>query len=160
MASNKNIHKLAFASINIYSDELNPVFWTHYFGFTPDMSFKKGESFVNHKGNLIVGNINRPGAWIYSAKPHVDSDYLDPYIMFLISKFGLPRSDLPDLLVRMNTNMRCFCFWDNYSGDRVAQISPYLQDILAKSGIALEIDEYPGTNNGQPWPDVADDVIP
>ena len=152
-------HKIAHAGMNIYSDTLDIEFWTHYFGVQPDRAFRKGETRIMPNGK-IARVPSRIGAWLYSAKSHVDSDHLDPYIIFLITKFGLPRSDLPDLLARMNTTMRCFCFWDNWSGDRVATVSPHLQDILAKSGIALEIDEYPGTNNGQPWPDVADDVIP
>eukprot|EP01037_Dinobryon_pediforme_P009569 gene9569-9645_t len=105
--------------------------------------------------NGKIGDVNtRVGVWSFSAKLLVNSDQLDPYVTFLIAKFGLPRSDLPDLLARMNTTMRCLCFWSNYSGDRIAKVSPHLQDILAKSGIVLEIDEYPGTNNGQPWPDI------
>ena len=159
MIKSNEQNKIAYASFCIYSSSINIEFWNNYFGLCPDLAYRKDEARLMRNGK-IARVPSRIGAWLYSAKSHVDSDQLDPYIMFLITKFGLPRSDLPDLLARMNTNMRCFCFWDNYSGDRVAQVSPHLQDMLAKSGIALEIDEYPGTNNGHPWPDVADEVIP
>ena len=155
----KEIIKLAYASISIRSDNIDISFWQNYFGINADRAFGKGDTIVFPNGK--TGGINhKQGYWVYSTRHRLHDDQLDSHINFLITKFGLPRSDLPDLLARMNTAMRCLCFWNNYSSDRVAQISPHLQDILAKSGIALEIDEYPGTNNGHPWPDVADEVIP
>lgn len=70
------------------------------------------------------------------------SDDLTPHIEYLVSKLLLPRPDLPKLLELREETMRCFCYWDNYSGDRIPVIDPRLEAIVKKSGGYIEIDEY------------------
>jgi hypothetical protein len=134
-------HPLAYASVSVYGDSLDPVFWTNYFGFTPDTVLIKGVAFTTPSGRPSKFPA-RTGAWGISSREAVVSNDLTPHIEYLVSKLLLPRPDLPKLLEQRGETMRCFCYWANYAGDRVPVIDPRLEAAIKESGGYIEIDEY------------------
>jgi hypothetical protein len=136
-----NPDRLAHASMSIYGDDLDPEFWTSYFGCVSDRSLIKGVEKLTHKG-IPSGFVARTGMWSVSSKDAVSSDDLTPHIEYLVSKLLLPRPDLGQLLEQRGETMRCFCYWDNYSGDRIPVIDPRLEAVIKESGGYIEIDEY------------------
>jgi hypothetical protein len=132
---------LAHASVSVYGDDLDPDFWTSYFDCVPDRSLIKGVERLTHKG-LPSGFAARTGMWSISSKEVVTSNDLTPHIEYLVSKLLLPRPDLLKLLEQRGETMRCFCYWANYSGDRIPVIDPRLEAAIKESGGYIEIDEY------------------
>jgi hypothetical protein len=85
----------------------------------------------------------RSGYWAISRKHAVQNDLLDHHIRYLVSRVGLPRYDLRSALIDTKATMRIFCYWDNYSGNRVPMIDPELDSIVTASGGTVEVDVYP-----------------
>jgi hypothetical protein len=135
-------HPLAFASASVYGDHLDRNEWTRYFGIEPDVSLVKGELFKTPSGRMSKFPA-RTGLWSCTSKSAIADDNLDPHLKYLILLLGLPRADLPAQLVNHSAKMRFFCYWSNYSGDRVPVIDPALRDVIESSGATIEIDEYP-----------------
>lgn len=134
-------HQLAYASLTIYQDVESPEFWTNYFGVTPDLQRVKGQFPLTPSGQISKFPA-RIGVWSVDSKEHVESDLLTPHLRYLINRLALPRSDLPELLRRTGAQMRFFCYWDNYSGDRVPHIPEDIRTMMEALGGTIEIDEY------------------
>ena len=134
--------RLAYASATVYGDHLDPTVWTTYFGIEPDISVVKGERFKTPSGRMSTYP-GRTGVWGCTSKAAITEDNLDAHLKYLILRLRLPRPDLPALLVNCGATMRFFCYWSNYTGDRVPVIDPALRDAIESSGATIEIDEYP-----------------
>jgi hypothetical protein len=134
-------HPLAFASMSLYGDALDPDLWTTYFGCRPDTALIKGIEKLTRTGRAS-GFKAGIGVWGISSREAVVSNDLGPHIEYLVSKLLLPRPDLRKLLEQRGETMRCFCYWANYSGDRIPVIDPRLEAIIKESGGYIEIDEY------------------
>jgi hypothetical protein len=134
-------YRLAHASVSVYGDQIDPDFWTGYFGCSPDKTRIKGVKFTTPTGRPSKFGASI-GIWAISSREAVLSDQLTPHIDYLVSKLLLPRADLPKLLELRGETMRCFCYWDNYSGDRIPVIDPRLEAVIKESGGYIEIDEY------------------
>jgi hypothetical protein len=133
---------LAFATCSITGDEVAPDFWTKYFSVEPEICVQKGKPFRTPSGRMST-QPGRTGVWGSSTKHALHEDDLSSHLRYLISRLGLPRTDLPKLLQEAGVRMRFLCFWSNYSGDRTPIIEPDLRDIIESSGATIEIDEYP-----------------
>jgi hypothetical protein len=132
--------ELAYAGFTIVGDEVDPEFWTRYFGIQPDVARKKGDRMRPPEGKLYA---ERPtGVWGIRSKGHIRSDLLAPHLWYLTASLTLPRADLPELLAQANARMRFFCFWVNVSGDRVPDIPEPIRTMMEDMGGTIEIDEY------------------
>jgi hypothetical protein len=138
----KRAEHLAYATVTISGEDLDPDAWTAYFGVEPEISVVKGRPFRTPSGRMSTYP-GRTGVWGCSSKSTVTADSLDPHIKYLVGLLGLPRSDLPCLLAHSHAKMRLFCFWSNYAGDRVPVIDTALKSVIESSGATIEIDEYP-----------------
>jgi hypothetical protein len=135
------INQLAHASFSIYQDVEPPEFWTNYFNVQPDTAIVKGKPFVTPSGRPSRG-LGRIGVWGIRSQQHVRSDLLEPHLRYLVDRLGLPRSDLPELLMRTGARMRFFCYWLNESGDRVPDVPDDIRAMMEAMGGTVEIDEY------------------
>ena len=132
---------LAYASCYMYSDSLDPPFWTRYFGVEPDSAFMKGQRFKTPSGRMsrMPG---RTGVWRYSSRDRLHADDIDPHISFLISSLALPRPELPALLRSKDVRMVISCFWYHELGElHQAVVGADLRRIIEISGGVIDIDE-------------------
>ncbi|MEX3635608.1 DUF4279 domain-containing protein [Paraburkholderia sp. BR14320] len=134
-------HQLAHASFTIYQDVERPEFWTNYFRVEPDMQSVRGQFRTTPSGRTSKYPA-RIGVWSVDSKGHVQSNLLAPHLRYLVERLALPRSDLPELLVRTGAQMRFFCYWDNESGDRVPDVPDDIRTMMEAMGGTVEIDEY------------------
>jgi len=134
-------HQLAHASFSIAGDELDPPFWTAYFGVAPDTSIAKGQRFMTPSGRLssVPG---RTGIWGIKSQQHVQSDALEPHLRYLIDRLALPRADLRERLEHAGAQMRFFCYWNNETGNRVPDVPDDIRIMMEAMGGTIEIDEY------------------
>ncbi len=134
-------HQLAYASLTISGDDVEPSFWTRYFGVEPDICAKKREPFTTPSGRTssVPG---RTGVWGLRSKSIVSSDQLAPHLRYLIERLALPRHDLRQLVERIDARMRFFCYWSNDSGDRVPDVPEDINAMMESLGGSIEIDEY------------------
>lgn len=135
-----NNEELAHASFTITGEGVDPEFWTRYFGIKPEIAVKKGDPMRPPKGKLYAER--QTGVWSVCSKGRIRSDLLAPHLWYLTTSLGLPRKDLPELLVHANARMRFFCFWVNESGDRVPDIPESIRTMMERMGGTIEIDEY------------------
>lgn len=133
--------QLAFASFVIYQDIESPEFWTNYFGVLPDVSGKRGDSKAAPLGRGRASKW-RIGIWGVRTKHVIRSDSLEPHFRYLIDRLGLPRKDLPDLILKTHATVRFFCYWDNERGDRIPDIPDDIAEICKSQGIEIDIDEH------------------
>lgn len=134
-------HQLAHATFSIAGDSLDPEFWTAYFGVLPDTSVIKGQPFKTSSGRLSSAP-GRTGVWSVKSKSMIRSDSLEPHLRYLVERLAFPRSDLPELLQRRGERMRFFCYWANYTGDRVPDVPDDIRVMMEALGGIIEIDEY------------------
>jgi hypothetical protein len=134
-------NRLAHASLSIGGDELIPEFWTRYFGVKPDTAVIKGVSFMTPSGRKSY-KPGRTGVWGVSSKFAVQSDRLEPHLRYLIEYLRLPRPDLRDLVNKQGGGMRFFCYWANYTGDRVPDVPDDIRAMMESMGGVIDIDEY------------------
>ncbi|CAB3772941.1 DUF4279 domain-containing protein [Paraburkholderia humisilvae] len=134
-------HQLAHASFTISGDDVNPEFWTRYFGVEPDTAIVKGEPFVTSSGRTS-SMPGRTGVWGVRSQSAVKSDLLEPHLRYLIERLGLPREDLREAVARVGAHMRFFCYWENYTGDRVPCVPDDIKAMMESIGGTVEIDEY------------------
>ena len=136
-----NEYQLAHASFSISADTLHPGFWTRYFGIEPDTSIIKGETFINSAGrpSRFPGRVC---LWGLESRNAVKSDTLEPHLRYLIARLNLPRAGLRQLLERKNAEMRFFCYWDNYAGNRVPDVPEDIRAMMHSMGGTIDIDEY------------------
>jgi hypothetical protein len=135
-------NRLAYASCSISGDNLDPDFWTRYFGREPDIKVIKGKPFVTPWVRMSSGP-GRTGVWGCSSRKAIHDNSLYPHIAYLIDTLGLPRPNIANLIEQMGQKMRVLCYWSNYEGDRIPRVSESLRSILATCGAVLEIDQYP-----------------
>lgn len=137
-------YMLAKASFRVLGDTVDPDQWTTYFGMPPTVSGKKGEEMPRPANRVWRGRpvIYRTGIWSFDSR-HMRADLLEPHLLFLIKKLGLPREDFVDLLAGTNATADMFCFWENDTCDRVPVVSDTTRVILKANNIKIEIDEYP-----------------
>jgi uncharacterized protein DUF4279 len=136
-----NSHQLAHASFTISGDDVDPEVWTHYFGVEPDTAIVKDAPFITPSGRTsrVPG---RTGVWGIRSNPAVTSDLLEPHLRYLIERLRLPRTDLREAVERIGARMRFFCYWDNYSGERVPEVPEDIKSMMESIGGTVEIDEY------------------
>ena len=134
-------NQLAYASFSIAGDEVIPEFWIRYFGVKPDTAIIKGEPFITRSGRTsrVPG---RTSVWGVGSEFAVQSDRLEPHLRYLIEYLGLPRTDLRDLLNKQAAGMRFFCYWANYTGDRVPDVPDDIRTMMESLGGIIDIDEY------------------
>src|ERR1035438_2248125 len=84
---------VAHVTCSISGDRVDPGLWTRYFVGEADMSVEKGKAFKTPAGRMS-SQPGRTGVWGCSSRTAVQSEMLDPHILYLISRLGLPRSDL------------------------------------------------------------------
>jgi len=139
--ADSNTNRLAYASFSIGGDEVIPEFWTRYFGVKPNMAIIKGVSFMTLSGrkSYLPG---RTSIWGGSSKFAVQSDHLEPHLRYLIEYLRLPRPDLRDLVNKQGGGMRFFCYWANYTGDRVPDVPDDFRAMMESMGGIIDIDEY------------------
>jgi hypothetical protein len=134
-------HPLAHATLYVTGPTVQPSFWTEYFGVKPSRSSTKGERFILPSGRISP----RPaqlGLWGFRSGPHVKSDFLTPHLTFIKSYLSLPRSDARKLLKAQGATIALWCYWDNESGDRIADIPAFMYETMEKMGGTIELDEY------------------
>jgi hypothetical protein len=133
--------QLAFASFSIAADDLDVDFWSKYFGIEPDRPIRKGRRFMTPSGRLssLPGLF---GMWRIESRHTVRSDTLEPHLRYLAESLEFPRADLRDLLQQQNAEMRFFCYWANYTHDRIADIPDDIRAMMESMGGTIEIDEY------------------
>ena len=90
-------YRLAHASMSVYGDQIDPDFWTSYFGCSPDKTRIKSVKFITPAGRFSKFGASI-GIWAVSSREAVLSDHLTPHIEYLVSRLLLPRGDLPTLL--------------------------------------------------------------
>lgn len=133
---------MAYASVTIRGDTLDPEFWTSYFEVAPDTSTRKGQLFKTSSGRLSR-TPSLSGVWGISSHPAVTCVRLDAHVRYLIETLRLPREDLSTLLARLSERMRFFCYWVSENGTRLPEIDFELRSLIEASGASLEIDQYP-----------------
>lgn len=119
-------HRLAYASFRVAGPyNLDPTVWTGYFGLVP----------------TVCAYSKRNSIWFIESR--TISDDLEPHIIELIERVGLPRTDLPDKLLEMDADADMFCYWDaEHVGSRSVKVNDDLMNILKASGVSLDIDVY------------------
>jgi Domain of unknown function (DUF4279) len=133
---------LTYATFTVSGDSVVPNFWTEYFEITPDIAVTKGHSFVTPSGRASK-TPGRTGVWGITSKSIVTVNSIDLHLLNLIDRLKLPRSDLATLLLDHGAKIRVLCYWANYSGSPVPQISENLRRTFESSGGVVEIDQYP-----------------
>lgn len=134
-------HQLANASFTISGDNVAPEFWTGYFGVTPDIAVTKGQHFVTPTGRTSSCP-GRTGVWGIRSSESVQGDQLEPHLRYLIRHLGLPRQGLRELIEGAGARVRFFCYWANYSGDRVPDVPDDVRSLMESLGGVVDIDEY------------------
>ncbi|MBN3803428.1 DUF4279 domain-containing protein [Paraburkholderia sp. Ac-20336] len=133
-------HPLAYATFHVMGDAVVPMFWTEYFGLSPDTAIAKGEPFVTPSGRLA--GPGRVGLWGSSSKRFIHSNDLTPHLRFLVQRLNLARVDLPQVVAEKEVKLRFFCYWNTRSGDRVTDIPQDIRTMMEALGGTIEIDEY------------------
>ena len=132
--SDSHSHPLAMVSFRITGSLVDPRIWTTDFNVQP--------SYAARKGDRRLGKYPHPtGIWLLDST--VSSDDLEPHLTDLIIKLGLPRPDFADRLLLDHAKADMFCFWENYTGNRVPIIETAAIHLLETHLIMVEIDEYP-----------------
>ncbi|MFL9900515.1 DUF4279 domain-containing protein [Paraburkholderia fungorum] len=134
-------HQLAHASFSIAGDQVIPEFWTSYFGVKPDTAIVKGEPFIT-PSRRTSRMPERTSVWGVRSKSAVRNDLLAPHLRYLVEYLELPRADLRDLLNKQAARIRFFCYWANYTGDRIPDVPDDIRAMMESLGGIIEIDEY------------------
>jgi hypothetical protein len=132
---------LAYASFSIAGDQMNPELWTRFFGLKPDIFVLKGEPFITPAGRTSRYP-GRTNVWGVSSKLAVQSDSLEPHLRYLIELLALPRADLREQMDKQQAHMRFFCYWANYTGDRIPDVPDDIRTMMKSMGGTIELDEY------------------
>ncbi len=72
----------------------------------------------------------------------VHSDQLEPHLRYLIKRLALPRDGLRELIESAGARVRFFCYWANYTGDRVPDVPNDVRALMESLGGVVDIDEY------------------
>jgi len=105
------------------------------------MAIIKGEPFMTPSGRMsrVPG---RTSVWGVGSEFAIQSDRLEPHLRYLIEYLRLPRADLRDLVDKQAGGMRFFCYWANYTGDRVPYVPDDIRAMMESLGGIIDIDEY------------------
>jgi hypothetical protein len=136
-----NSQHLAHVSFTISGDQVLPEFWTRYFDVVPDIAITKGDPITDPTGQ---GRIlaRRTGVWGIRSKLVVNSSALEPHLRYLVNLLKLPKASLRELLDEKKAEMRFFCYWANYTGDRVPDVPDDIRTMMESMGGIIDIDEY------------------
>lgn len=134
-------HARAHATLILTGENVEPEFWTKYFGVTPSSVRTRGQTYSFPSGKLSTRPA-RSGLWTFGSKAAVRSDQLKPHLDYLTSTLALPRADLRGLLEAQDATVALWCYWLNDSGDRVPDVPADIRAMMEAMGGTVEIDEY------------------
>lgn len=125
-------------SLVLRGDQLNPDFWTAYFGVRPDHSARKGDITRTPKGTLRAAP-HLWGVWNYSCKSKKIKS-IDEGVLILMKALKLPRSDFKQQLAATGCEAILSIFVANSDGKNPAKYGKATEDFLASTGADLNLD--------------------
>jgi hypothetical protein len=140
MPSNKT-HALAHATFYLIGDDIDPEFWTSYFGVMPSSTRTKGQLYSYPSGKLSTKPATN-GFWAVGSKFAIRSDALTPHLRYLINLLALPRADFQEQMRAQNANLALWCYWLNEPGDRIPDVPDDIRTMIESMGGTIELDEY------------------
>lgn len=125
-------------SIVLRGDQLNPEFWTAYFGLQPDFSARKGE-FTRRPNGKISETPHIWGVWNYRCKSRNISS-IDEGVLLLMKALKLPRADFKKQLAASGCEAILSIFVDNSDGKNPPNYGKITTDFLESTGADLNLD--------------------
>ncbi|MEA3084459.1 MAG: hypothetical protein QOC89_2156 [Paraburkholderia sp.] len=118
-----------------------PDFWTDYFQVFPDTTIVKGRPFMLPSGKASKA-LGKTGVWGVSSELAIESNLLAPHFRYLVSRLGLPREGLREIVQQAGATVRFSCFWFAPSGHRTPDVPDDIRQMMDSLGGTIEIDEY------------------
>ena len=134
--------RLAYATALISGNEIPTRYWNDYFNLEPTTFVEDGKTCILPSGKTS-SCLGRTNLWGYSTGNIITNDLLEPHIEWLVEQLKLPRDGFREIIEENKLRFRIFCYWTNFSGDRVPFVGKAIEDIIAVSGGVIVIDEYP-----------------
>lgn len=125
----------AYASLRIFSSELEPEAIDSLLGGEHSTGYRIGDPISSRSGGLRTTN-----AWILSSEKHVDSRDLSRHIDWLLDSVDL--DELVALGPERSASMDIFCFWESKSGHGGPRLHPGLMTRLGRLNLEIGFDVY------------------
>ena len=132
---------MAYASLRVMGDCLEPEDITAALAVTPTLAYRKGEIFKRARGHEVRG---RTGLWLLSSEPQIQSTELEDHFAFLRHVLEDQGSEL---IKRLRTAMQrdglkadVTCFWYGEHGAKPPEIPEETRAAFAQIGATIETD--------------------
>lgn len=139
---NADTESVAFATLRVSGDELEPSAVTEALGLKPSLSYRKGETYRagRRRQRDYVG---QTGVWYLSTDDLLVSGRLEDHITFLSFLLaarpqGLER--VHAMVLDGACEASASCFWAGPPGSTEPDISLTFRDLIARMGGRIEID--------------------
>ena len=142
MTKSEKTLPIAFASLRLSGDRLEPARVTAALSATPTIAYRKGEVYKRSRGREARG---RTGVWLLCSEDHVCSSDLNDHLEFLLGVVS-PDTD-EDRLRRVQSTIRDYgleadvpCFWHGEPGAPPPVIREDIRERLARIPAEIELD--------------------
>ena len=129
------------ASFIIRGLDLDPEFWTRFFGVTPDRSVKKGEHLRLPNGTL-ARHPSSVGFWIFAPEPDRTTLAIDGQVSALLGALRLPDAKFRQVLMERNETCIISVFVFNDNGMNPPVYSKATARLAAACSAEIEMDVY------------------
>lgn len=126
-----------YVNASISGDNVDPEFWSEYFGVNPDIHIRKGDTYFVRERILH----RRTGVWSVSTKGKVDADNALQHAYYAMSLLDLPRHNIKNLLQENEITMSFFYYVNSQNKNDLA-IPDGVKIMLDSCGIEMEFDVY------------------
>ena len=132
---------MAYASLRVMGDRLEPEDVTAALAITPTLTYRKGQVFKRSRGHEVRG---RTGLWLLSSETAVQSHKLRDHFTYLRQALEAQNGRLIDQLraIMQRDGLRAdvTCFWYGEHGATPPEIPEETRAAFAKIGATIETD--------------------
>lgn len=127
--------------------DLEPDFWTAYFGLEPLSYARRGHEIWRH-GKSIVGTKSRSGYWDFSLSGKQLSLSVDDQIKEISRILKLPSDDFSKIAREKAISCEVWIFIDTSDGRISSYYSSFTEDFVNRCGARLILDVYQPDTGG------------
>jgi hypothetical protein len=121
--------------------DLEPEFWTAYFGIEPIGYARRGHEIYRY-GRSIVGTKSRSGFWDFSLSGSQLSLSVDDQTREIARRLNIPSDEFSKIAAEREISIEVWIFVDNSNGSNSLKYSSRTEDIIIKCGAKLVLDVY------------------
>jgi hypothetical protein len=141
MIRTQYIHQRTRASLRISGPELDPEFWSEYFGVQPTSTAKAGDFVITRNGTKSTV-VSKLGRWIFRCDGLNTALSIDEHILALFAALALPRSGFRELLQARNETCDVFVYVENEDGTNPPIYSHDIRVLVEQCGGSIDVDIY------------------